>query len=121
MKPETNHFGNEHRRRLAEHRGFRFDSSNAPAKNAERVDHRGMRVGSHHGIRISLRPAARGHRAHNTGKIFQIYLMADPRVWRNHLEIVKRRLAPAQEGIALDVTLKFQFGIQAEGVSVSET
>src|SRR5882672_119750 len=120
MEPEAYHFRNEHRRRLAEHRRFRFNSSDAPAENAKGVDHRGVRIRSYHGIRIRLHPAAIWHRAHNARKIFQVYLVTNPSIRRHHLEIVERRLAPAQEGIALDVALKFQFGIQAKGVSVSE-
>ena len=46
--------------------------------------------------------------------------MADAGVWRNNLEILKRRLPPAKECVALDVALKFQLRIQAEGVHVAK-
>ena len=32
--------------RLAEHAGFRFDSADAPADDAEAVDHGGVRIGA---------------------------------------------------------------------------
>jgi hypothetical protein len=38
----------------------------------------------------------------------------------NDLEILKRSLAPAQKSIALDVALKFQFGVESERVDVAE-
>ncbi len=46
--------------------------------------------------------------------------MADSGIRRHDFEILKRSLSPAQKGIALDVALKFQFRVQAEGVDVAE-
>jgi hypothetical protein len=39
---EPDDLGNEHRDRLAEHRGFGLDAADAPAHDAEAVDHRGV-------------------------------------------------------------------------------
>ena len=59
---EADHRGNQHRERLAEHGGFRFDSADAPAENAEAVDHRGVRIGADQRIgkrEPRCRPASR--------------------------------------------------------------
>ena len=48
---EADDLRNQHRRRLAEHRGFGFDAADAPAEHADAVDHRGVRVGAEHGVR----------------------------------------------------------------------
>ena len=40
--------------------------------------------------------------------------MADARVRRNNLEIPEPLLAPAEKGVALDVALHFEFGIERE-------
>ncbi len=49
---EADDLRNQHRRRLAEHRGFRLDAADAPAEHAEAVDHRRVRIGAEHGVRI---------------------------------------------------------------------
>ena len=43
---EADDRGNQHRERLAEHGRFRFDAADAPAENAETVDHGGVRIGA---------------------------------------------------------------------------
>ena len=45
-KFETDHIGQQHVHRLAEHDGFGFDAAHAPADHAETVDHGGVRVGA---------------------------------------------------------------------------
>ena len=51
---EADHFGDEHRDRLAEHRRFGLDSADAPAQHAEPVDHRRVRVGADERIAVRL-------------------------------------------------------------------
>ena len=116
VQAEADDFGNQHRRRLAEHGGFRFDAADAPAEDAERVHHRGVRIGADDGVGIRLELVAAGHRADDAREIFEIDLMADAGVWRDDFEILKGGLAPAEKGVALDVALKFEFGVQAEGI-----
>ena len=43
-------FGQEHVDRLAEHDAFGLDAADAPADDAEAVDHRGVAVGADEGI-----------------------------------------------------------------------
>ena len=51
-EPEADDFGQQHRNRLAEHRGLRFDAADAPAEHAEPVDHGGVRIGADAGVGI---------------------------------------------------------------------
>ena len=61
FQPEADHFGDQHRDRLAQHRRLCFDPSDAPPQNAEAVDHRGMGVGADQRVRIRLgQPAGPG-------------------------------------------------------------
>ena len=46
--------------------------------------------------------------------------MADAGVRRNDFEILKTFLAPAQEGVALDIALHFEFGVEGEGAGGAE-
>ena len=121
---EADHFGDDHRDRLAEHRRLRLDPADAPAEHAEPVDHRRMAVGADERIGISdLLGAPDFRRAPDPARdIFQIDLVADARPRRHHLEIVERALAPFEEFVALDVALIFQSDVllerhrRAEGV-----
>ena len=120
MQAKAYNFRNQHRRRLAEHGGFRFDPADAPAKNAERIHHRGVRIGAHDRIGVGFPTAAMGHGANDTRQIFEVHLVANSSVRRHNFEILKRGLSPAQKSVPLDVALKFQLGIQAEGVDVAK-
>ncbi len=120
MKTEADDFRNQHGRRLAEHGGFRFDAADAPAENAEGVDHGGVRIGADDGIGVSLHAASGRHGADYTGEIFEIYLVADAGVRRNDFEIFEGGLAPAEKGVALDIALKLQLGVETESIGVAE-
>ena len=52
---------------------------------------------------------------HDARQIFEIHLVANAGIRRNDLEIVQGFLSPAQEGVALDVALKFEFRVEREG------
>ena len=111
MQTETNDLRNEHRRGLAEHGGLCFDSADAPAEDAQGIDHGSVGIRAHDRIGISLKPVAVRHGADDSREVFQIHLVADSGVWWNDFEVLKRRLPPAQERVALDVTLKLQLRI----------
>ena len=120
VQPEADDFGNQHGRWLAEHGGFRLDATDAPAEHAKAIDHGGVRVGADHGIGISRILSPLGMARNHAREIFEIHLVADAGVGRHHFEIVKCRLAPAEKRVALDVALKFQFGVEAESVDAAE-
>ncbi len=120
MQAKTNDFRNEHRRRLAEHSRLRFDPTDAPAKNAQGVDHGRMRIRAHHRIGIGFKPVAVRHRANNSREVFQVYLMANAGIRRNDFEILKRGLSPSEKRVALDVALKLQLSVQPESVDAAK-
>jgi hypothetical protein len=113
-------FGNQHGRRLAEHGSFCFDAANSPSKNAERIHHGGVRIGADHGIGIGFKAVTIRRGADNTREIFKIYLVANAGVRRNDLEVLEGDLSPAEKSVTLDIALKFQLGVEAEGVGVAE-
>ena len=54
---EADDLRDEHRHRLAEHRGLGLDAADAPAQDAEAVDHRGVRVGADQGVGVGHMPS----------------------------------------------------------------
>ena len=115
MQFEADHFGDQHRQRLAKHRGFRLDAADAPSEDTEAIHHGGVRVGADEGIGKRLRLAVHGRVKHDAGKIFEVHLVANAGIRGNDLEIVQGFLPPAQEGVALDVALEFEFRVEREG------
>jgi len=128
LELEAHHVGQQHRQRLAEHRGFRLDAADAPAKNCKAVDHGGVRVGADQRIRISdfERPLllADGELLFpgpdRLREIFQIDLMADAGAGGHDGEVRERLLAPLQEFVAFLVLLVFFRDVLAEGFVVAE-
>ena len=49
---ESDDARDQHRYRLAEHGRLGLDAAHAPAQHAQAVDHRGVRVGAHHRVRV---------------------------------------------------------------------
>ena len=117
---EADHLGDEHRDRLAEHRGLRLDSPDSPTQHPEAVDHGGVRVGADHGVRIGAGRAVVLAREHDAGEVLQVDLMDDAGAGRHHLEVPERLLAPAQERVALAVALELDLGVARKGVAGSE-
>ena len=76
------------RQRLAEHRGFCLDAADAPAEDAEAVDHGGVRVGADEGIGKRLRLAVHCRVKHDARQVFEVHLVADACIRRDDLEIV---------------------------------
>ena len=93
---EADHFGDQHRDRLAEHRRLRLDPADAPAEHAEAVDHRRVAVGADQrvGIGDRRRRPASVDAPDAAGDIFEIDLVADAGAGRHDLEIVERAPRP---------------------------
>ena len=121
---EPDDFGQQHRERLAEHRGFRFDAADAPAEHGEAVDHRGVAVGPDQRIGIGgldrLAVALFLGGPDGLREIFEIDLMADASARRHDGEIGKRLLAPLQEAVALLVLLIFALDVLPQRLRRSE-
>ena len=120
VKLESDDSWNQHRERLAEHCRFRFDAANAPAENAEAIDHRGVRIGADERIGESEPRAVFLFFENDAREIFEIHLVADAGVRRDNFEILKTFLAPAQEGVTLDVAFHFEVGVEEEGAGYAE-
>ncbi len=120
VETETDDFRDQHGRRLAEHGSFGLDAADAPAKDAEGVDHRSVRIRAHNGIGIGLDFVAGRHRANDAREIFEIHLMADAGVRGDDLEILESGLPPAEKSVALDVALEFKLGVKTESVAAAE-
>ena len=117
---EADDSGNQHRERLAEHCGFRFDAADAPAEDAEAVDHGGVRIGADERIGEGEARAFLLLAENDAGEIFEIHLVANAGVRRDDFEILKTFLAPAEEGVALDIALHFEVGVEGEGAGDAE-
>ena len=116
---EADDFRDQHRLRLAEHRGFRLNAADAPAQNRQAVDHGRVRIRAHESVRIGdfdrLGLLALGDlllaRPDGLRQIFEIHLMADAGAGRHDAEILERLLAPFQEPVALAVAGIFEIHI----------
>ncbi len=117
---ETEDARNEHRDRLAEHRGLRFDAAHTPAEHAEAVDHRRVRVGADERVGVGAGDAVdlAGH--DDAGQVLDVDLVDDAHTGRDDLEVVEGGLAPAQELVALTVALVLDVHVALDGVFEAE-
>ena len=109
-------FGQQHVDRLAEHDAFGFDAADAPADDAEAVDHRRVAIGADE--RIGERDLAGVVLAEedDLGQVFEIHLVDDAGAGRDDAEVVERLLAPAEELVALAVAGELHVDVELEGV-----
>ena len=113
---EADDLRDEHRHRLAEHRGLGLDAADAPAEHAEPVDHRGVRVGADQGVGVGDAVAVED----DAREVLDVDLVHDAGARRHHLELVEGGLPPAQELVALPVALVLQVDVALEGVRRAE-
>ena len=118
---KADNFRNQHRNRLTQHRGFGFDTANAPAKNGHTVNHGGVAVGPDERVRICDFDAVLVRVGPDClRQIFKVHLVADAGAWGNDAEVVKRFLTPLQEGIAFDVAFIFAVDVHLERAWVAK-
>ncbi len=91
---EADHFRDQHGDRLTKHRGFRLDTTDAPAQNRQAIDHGGVAVCADACVGVShlhLLVAAILFGAGPNGlcQIFQVHLVTDACSRRHNAEIVK--------------------------------
>ena len=113
---EADHARDQHRHRLAEHRRLGLDAADAPAEHADAVDHRRVAVGTDERVRIEHAVLLEDH----AREVLEVDLMDDADVRRDDDEALERRLAPAQEAVALLVALELTLGVEAERVARAE-
>ena len=106
----------QHRDRLAEHRGLGLDAADAPAQHAQAVDHRRVRVGAHERVRVQD-PVLLEHGAR---EVLEVDLVDDAGLRRDDHEALEGRLAPAQELVALLVALVLALGVEAQRLTRAE-
>ena len=107
VEAEADDLRHEHRDRLAEHRGLGLDPADAPAEDAEAVDHRRVRVGADDRVRECLSVALLDHAREE----LEVDLVADAGVRRHGLEVCEGALAPAEERVALAVAPELELGV----------
>ena len=110
----------EHRHRLAEHRRLRLDAADAPAEHTEAVDHRGVRVGADARVGVRTHHTVGRTVIDDLGEVLDVDLVHDAGPWRHDLEVVERRLAPAQELVALTVALVLDLHVALQRVLAPE-
>ena len=115
---EADDVRDEHRLRLTEERGLGLDPADAPAEDAEPVDHR----------RVAVRPDERvgvGGLAlageDDAREVLEVHLVADARVGRDDAEVAERVLAPAEERVALAVAVELELRVLSERLRRSRT
>ncbi len=98
--------------RLAEHAGLGLDAADAPADDADAVDHRGVAIGADQrvGIVDAVLPM------HAARQILEVDLVHDADARRHDLEGVEGLHAPLHELVALAVALKFQLHVQIQRI-----
>ena len=117
---EADDAGDEHRDRLAEHGRLGLDAADAPAQDAEAVDHRGVAVGADAGVGVGDDLVALLAREDHAGQVLDVDLVDDAGAGRDDLEVAERALAPAQELVALAVALVLDLDVALEGLGRAE-
>ena len=101
----------EHADGLAEHRRLGLDTADAPAEDAEPVDHRGVRVGADERVGVGLELAVGEDDAR---EVLDVHLVDDPGVRRDDLEVLERLLPPLEEAVTLPVARELELGVPLE-------
>ena len=115
-QPEANDLRDEHRDRLAEHRRLGLDPADAPAEDAEPVDHRRVRVGPDERVGEGDAVPLVDH----AGEELEVHLVDDPGARRDDPEVVEGALTPAQEGVALAVPLELELRVAEDREAARE-
>ncbi|MNM64367.1 hypothetical protein D3C81_757600 [compost metagenome] len=113
---EADHFGDQHRHRLAEHGRLGLDAAHAPAQHAQAVDHGGVRVGADQGVGEGVGAPVFFTGPDGAAQVLKVDLVADASARRHHAEVIEGVLAPAQEGIAFAVALHFDVDVLGKGL-----
>jgi len=115
---EADHFGDDHRDRLAEHRRLGLDAAHPPAENGQAIDHGGVAVGSDQGVGVGDPGSVPFLAPDRARQILEVDLVADAGSRRHHPEIIEGELAPAQESVALEVALHLHLDVDLESLGV---
>ena len=120
VEPEADDFRDQHDQRLSQHGRLGLDAAHTPAHDPQPVDHGRVgicahqRVGVRQGVAVGL--PGEDHLAEE----FQVDLMDDARVRRNHAEVVEGLLPPAQERVPFAVALVLKLRVGGERLNGAE-
>ena len=109
---EAHNARNEHRDRLAQHRGLSLNATDTPAEDAEAVFHRGVGVGADAGVRVCETLVVED----NAGEVFDVDLVHDAGSRRHNAEVGEVLRTPAQELVALLVALVLDLDVFVDSV-----
>src|ERR1051326_44379 len=98
--------GRQEVNRLAQHRRFGFNTTNAPPDNAQTIDHRRMGVGADERLRKINRLLPNVLR-----EIFEIDLVADADARRNYAKTIKRLRAPLEKLVTRTVAFELHLHV----------
>src|ERR671919_365390 len=101
--------------RLAQHRGFSFNATDAPTSDSQPIDHRGVRIGADERVRVTDSLFFN----YTLREVFKVDLMADAQTRRHDSKCVKCLPAPLQKLIARMVALEFHCHVAREGIARS--
>src|SRR6266487_6807670 len=110
----ANYFWCEQVDGLSQQYSLSLDTTHAPTQHTQAVDHGCMRVGTNQRIGIGNLSAILLFRHDNRGQVLQVDLVHNTRSRRYDAEIAESLLAPAQQGIALTITLVLTFHVAVE-------
>ncbi len=119
-EPEAHDTRDEHRHGLAEHGRLGLDAPDAPAEDAEAVDHRRVRVGADARVGVGHPSTIRVAGHDDARQVLDVDLVDDAGARRHDLEVVERGLAPAEELVALVVALVLDLDVPLERVGAPE-
>ena len=116
LEPDPDDFGDRHRIRLTEHDRLGLDAADPPGHDADAVDHRGVRVEADDGVRVEQDVVFPLFGDDHPAEVFEVDLVADPRVRGDHAEVGEILLRPLQQGVALAVAFIFPGDVVGEAV-----
>ena len=113
----TDHFRGEEGEGLAEHAGLRLDPADAPADNAEAVDHGGVGISADEGIGVGEDGAVGLFLGEDAaGEVFEVYLVDDADAGGNDAEGLEGLLAPLEDLVAFAVPFELVLHVEHEGL-----
>ena len=98
---------------LPEHSRLGLDAADAPTHDPETINHRGVRVGPHQGVREG-NPLAIAE--HALGEILQVHLMDDADARRHDLERIERLHTPLEKFVALAIARKLKIEVLRQSI-----
>ena len=85
--------GNEQRDAFSQHGSGGFDAADSPAEDAERVDHRGVRVHADEAVGEGFGAGSGGAGGNDGGEVFEVQLVDNAVAGGNDAQVVVLRLA----------------------------